>query len=113
MIRYSNISSKYLLLSLIFILVSAACTHWAPRVNRYGLPERKYTYQQPEEIGDGWEAASSKEVDNETQFFGDSKNIGDFQINFVIDKEEEVKQATAYYGFRGIQFDKIKRTYNQ
>ena len=67
MIRCSNIPSKYLLLSLIFILVTAACTHWSPRVNRYGLPERKYIYQQPEKIGDGWETASLKEEDIDSE----------------------------------------------
>ena len=55
MIRCSNIPNKYLLLSLIIILVTGACTHLSPRVNRYGLPERKYIYHQPEKIDDGWE----------------------------------------------------------
>jgi CubicO group peptidase (beta-lactamase class C family) len=67
MIRCSNIPSKHLLLSLIFILVTAACTHWSPRVNRYGLPERKYIYQEPEKIDDGWETASLKEVDIDSE----------------------------------------------
>jgi CubicO group peptidase (beta-lactamase class C family) len=67
MIRCSNNPSKYLLLSLIFILVTAACTHWSPRVNRYGLPERKYIYQRPEKISEGWETASLKEVDIDSE----------------------------------------------
>jgi CubicO group peptidase (beta-lactamase class C family) len=84
MFRCSNILSKYLLISLIFILISAACTHWSPRVNRYGLPERKYIYQQPEEIGDGWETASLKEEDIDSEIIdemmhdilsGNDKNI--------------------------------------
>lgn len=58
MIRYSSSPCKYYLLSLIFILVTAACTHWSPRVNRYSLPESKYIYQEPEEIDDGWETSS-------------------------------------------------------
>ena len=58
MIRCSNIQSKYLPLFLIFILVTAACTNWSPRVNRYGLPEHQYIYQEPEEIDDGWETSS-------------------------------------------------------
>jgi len=62
MFRCSNILSKCLLLSLIFILITVACTHWSPRVNRYGLPERKFLYQQPEENGDGWETASLNEA---------------------------------------------------
>jgi CubicO group peptidase (beta-lactamase class C family) len=63
MIRWFSIPGKFLLLSLLVILVTTACTHWSPRVNRYGLPERKYIYQQPEEIDDGWETASLNEVD--------------------------------------------------
>jgi CubicO group peptidase (beta-lactamase class C family) len=55
--------SKHLILSLIFVLVTVSCTHWSPRVNRYGLPDRTYLYQQPEEISDGWETTSLKEVD--------------------------------------------------
>jgi CubicO group peptidase (beta-lactamase class C family) len=63
MIRCPNNPSKYLPLFLIFILFTAACTHWSPRVNRYGLPEREYTYRQPEKIADGWETASLNEAD--------------------------------------------------
>jgi len=62
MFSCSNILSKCLLLSLFFILITVACTHWSPRVNRYGLPERKYLYKQPEENGDGWETASLNEA---------------------------------------------------
>lgn len=58
MIRCSNIQNKYLPLFIIFILVTVACTHWSPRVNRYGLPERQYIYQEPEEIDDGLEVSS-------------------------------------------------------
>jgi CubicO group peptidase (beta-lactamase class C family) len=58
MIRCSSSPSKYLLLSLIFLLFTAACTHWSPRVDRHGLPERTYIYQEPEEIDDGWETSS-------------------------------------------------------
>ena len=53
---------KYLLLSLLYILTTSACTHWSPRVNRYGLPEYKYLYQQPEKVDDGWETAALNEV---------------------------------------------------
>jgi len=58
MIRCYSIPSKYLLLFLIFFSVTAACTNWSPRVNKYGLPESKYTYQEPEEIDDGWKTSS-------------------------------------------------------
>ena len=53
----------YLSLFLIFILFTASCSHFSPRVNPYGLPEREYTYQQPEVIDDGWETASLNEAE--------------------------------------------------
>ena len=39
----------------------------APRANRWGLPQYEYTYQVPEETGDGWEIAALHEegVDSE------------------------------------------------
>jgi CubicO group peptidase (beta-lactamase class C family) len=46
--------------------------------------------------------------ENETQFFGDSKNIGEFRINFIKDKQGNVKQSIVYLGFRGLHFDKIE-----
>jgi len=67
MIRYPNKQSKYLILSLIIILVTAACTHWSPRVDRYGLPESTYIYQQPEKVSDGWETAALEEVDIDSE----------------------------------------------
>ena len=33
----------------------------APRANRWGLPQYEYTYQVPEETGDGWEIAALHE----------------------------------------------------
>ena len=63
MMRSSNIPCKYLLFSLIFILLTTACAHWHPRVDSSGLPEREYTYQQPEKVDDGWETASLNETD--------------------------------------------------
>lgn len=59
--------SKYFLLPLIFILVTAACTHWSPRVDRYGLPEGTYRYQRPEKVSDGWETASLEEEDIDSE----------------------------------------------
>jgi len=78
MIRCSNIPNKYLLLSLIIILVTAACTHWSPRVNRYGLPERKFIYHQPDKIDDGWETASLNEADI------DSGKINEMMLDILI-----------------------------
>ena len=46
--------------------------------------------------------------ESETQFFGDSKNIGKFHVSVVKNKEGEVKQFIVYFGFRGMEFDKIK-----
>jgi CubicO group peptidase (beta-lactamase class C family) len=46
--------------------------------------------------------------ESETQFFGDSKNIGEFRINFIKDKQGAVKQSIVYLGFRGLHFDKIE-----
>ena len=42
----------------ILLLVTTACTHWSPRVDRYGLPDHGYAYRQPEAIDDGWLTAS-------------------------------------------------------
>lgn len=46
--------------------------------------------------------------ESETQFFGVSKNIGEFKIHFIKDERGNVKQCIAYVGFRGIHFDKIE-----
>jgi len=61
--RCHNSLSRYIALFLILILFVTSCSHWSPRVNPYGLPEREYTYQQPEAIDDGWETASLNETD--------------------------------------------------
>ena len=62
MVRCPNNPYMYLPLCLIFILFVTSCSLWSPRVNPYGLPQREYTYQQPDKIDDGWETASLKEV---------------------------------------------------
>jgi CubicO group peptidase (beta-lactamase class C family) len=46
--------------------------------------------------------------ESETQFSGDSKNIGAFRIRLIKDKEGKVKQFIVYLGLRGIHFDKIE-----
>ena len=46
--------------------------------------------------------------ESDTQFLGDSKNIGEFKIHFIKDELGNVKQCIAYLGFRGIHFDKIE-----
>lgn len=52
---------------LILILLATSCSRWSPRVNTYGLPQREYTYQQPEVIDDGWGTSSlnAAEIDSE------------------------------------------------
>ena len=84
MIRCSSIPNKYLLLSLIIILVTGACTHWSPRVNRYGLPERKYIYHQPEKIDDGWETASLNEADI------DSGTINEMMLDILSGNDKNI-----------------------
>ena len=71
MIRELNHPSKYLPLFIVFMLLATGCTHWSPRVNRYGLPERGYTYQQPEAIDDGWETASLKDAGIDSEKISD------------------------------------------
>jgi CubicO group peptidase (beta-lactamase class C family) len=47
--------------------------------------------------------------ETETQFFGASKEIGDFQVNFFKDKKGEIKHFVVQVGFGIWQFDKIKK----
>jgi CubicO group peptidase (beta-lactamase class C family) len=61
--RFQNSLSGYLSFSLICILFATACSHFSPRVTPYGLPQREYTYQQPEAVDDGWDTASLNETD--------------------------------------------------
>jgi CubicO group peptidase (beta-lactamase class C family) len=65
------VKKAFSVLLVVFILLATACTHWSPRVNRYGLPERGYTYQQPEAINDGWETASLTEVGIDSEKIAD------------------------------------------
>lgn len=58
MIKGINETIKYLVFLFLLFLFFTACTHWVPRVNRHGLPEREYVYQAPEDIDDGWKTAS-------------------------------------------------------
>ena len=45
--------------------------------------------------------------ETETQFFGDSRNVGELEIKFISDNKGEIKQINAYFGLRGIRFHKI------
>ncbi len=46
--------------------------------------------------------------ETETQFYGTSKEIGDFQANFIKDKKGEIKHFIVQVGFGIWQFNKIK-----
>jgi CubicO group peptidase (beta-lactamase class C family) len=46
--------------------------------------------------------------ETETQFFGDSRNVGELEIKFISDKEGGIKHIDAHFGLRGIRFHKIK-----
>jgi len=43
---------------IIFLFSITACTHYPPRVNRDGTPQREYSYQSPIKIDDGWQVSS-------------------------------------------------------
>ena len=47
-------------------------------------------------------------AESDTQFFGDSKNIGDFNVKFIMDKKREVLKFVVHFNLRIMQFDKIK-----
>ena len=56
MINGINNTVKYPVSLLLFVLFFTACAQ-VPRVNRHGLPQREYVYQQPEAAEDGWETS--------------------------------------------------------
>ena len=65
-------------------MLLAGCSHFSPRTDRYGMPERDYTYQQPDRTGDGWETASLNDVGIDSEKIdemlleilgGDDKNL--------------------------------------
>ncbi|CAB1078914.1 hypothetical protein D1AOALGA4SA_6634 [Olavius algarvensis Delta 1 endosymbiont] len=57
MINGINSTVKYTASLLLFFLFFTACAR-VPRVNRHGLPQREYVYEQPEAADDGWETSS-------------------------------------------------------
>jgi CubicO group peptidase (beta-lactamase class C family) len=69
--------SRCLPFALILALLLAGCSHFSPRTDRYGLPERNYTYQQPDRTGDGWETASLNDVGI------DSKKIDEMMLEIL------------------------------
>lgn len=54
-----NKTVKYAVFLFLFVLFFTACAQ-VPRVNRHGLPQREYIYEQPEATDDGWEISSLK-----------------------------------------------------
>jgi len=57
-----NRPGKHALMALVLVMLTVACSHWSPRVDPYGLPERGYTYRPPSKTGDGWKTASLSDV---------------------------------------------------
>jgi CubicO group peptidase (beta-lactamase class C family) len=58
MISSLTISIRYSSVLIIFLFSITACTHYPPRVNRDGTPQREYSYQSPIKIDDGWQVSS-------------------------------------------------------
>lgn len=54
-----------------------------------------------------WSKVEIKPV-SETRFIGDSKQVGKFFMEFVMDQDGNVGYLMAYLGFRGFKFDKIE-----
>jgi CubicO group peptidase (beta-lactamase class C family) len=84
MIHNHKNPDKYLPLFLFFILFVTCCSHWSPRVNPYGFPQREYTYQQPEAIDDGWETASLNETDI------DAEKINEMMLDILSGNDKNI-----------------------
>ena len=59
---YPNRVRTYFPLLIICVFFITTCTQWAPRVNRYALPQYEYEYQMPAQINDGWETECLSKV---------------------------------------------------
>jgi CubicO group peptidase (beta-lactamase class C family) len=57
MIKVIHETLKYPVFLFLLLFLLTACAQ-VPRVNRHGLPQREYVYQQPEAAEDGWETSS-------------------------------------------------------
>ena len=57
MIKVINETLKYPVFLFLLFFFFTACAQ-VPRVNRHGLPQREYVYEQPEAVEDGWEISS-------------------------------------------------------
>ena len=55
-----HIKIKYPVFLILLVFFFTACTQ-VPRVNRHGLPQREYAYQQPEAASDGWEISTLRD----------------------------------------------------
>ncbi len=60
MIHVINHIVRYPVFLILFIFFLAACAQ-VPRVNRHGMPQREYAYQQPETTNDGWETSTPRD----------------------------------------------------
>ncbi|CAB1063136.1 hypothetical protein D1BOALGB6SA_7919 [Olavius sp. associated proteobacterium Delta 1] len=60
MIKAINENLKRLVYLFIILFFFTACVQ-VPRVNRHGLPQREYVYQEPETTDDGWETSSLRD----------------------------------------------------
>ncbi len=52
-----NETTKFPVFLFLLVFIFTACAQ-VPRVNRHGLPQREYVYQEPEAIDDGWETST-------------------------------------------------------
>ena len=60
MIHVINHIVKYPVLLILLAFFLTACAQ-VPRVNRHGMPQRDYVYQQPEATDDGWETSTLRD----------------------------------------------------
>jgi CubicO group peptidase (beta-lactamase class C family) len=88
----------------ILLLTTTACTHWTPRVDQYGLPDHQYSYQQPEEINDGWETVSVADTNIDPDVIiemmkdfmsGNDRNIH----SILIVKDKKLVFEEYFYGY--------------
>ena len=90
--------------SVVFFLAITACTHWSPRVDQDGLPDRGYSYQQPEKIADRWETTSitdanvDRDIINEMMLdvlTGNDRNVH----SILIVKDGKLVFEEYFYGY--------------
>ena len=55
---YQSLSLRHISAMFIILLSINACRHSPPRVDKFGKPQKEYTYQAPIHIDDGWRVSS-------------------------------------------------------